>query len=567
MAVGSETGGRGDLGLVIGVACAPSERDVVREFFELFKTPWEFDESTHEYEVLIVTAAAGAAGRGASLTVAVGSKSMTLDEQVGVAPQAGPPSGRIEFAGGSLPLSGPVGTFGGSVEAVARLADGRPAAVRLRTPQGTVIRCGYDLFAEVERLLGEGQDPRNGSSATLDAHIDLLRSWIVSELGVLVEIPPVRHGHPYAVCLTHDVDFLALRMHRWDRTLLGFLYRATIGSLLDALRRRDARRLARNWLSVASLPFVHLDLCRDPWQPFSSYVAADGARSTFFVIPYRGRGGEGLEPAQARRRRVPYDVDDVRDALVELHDDGYEIAVHGIDAWCDTAAGRAELERISSVVGTPDPGVRMHWLLFDARSRERLDAAGYEYDATCGYNDAVGFRAGTTQVFKPLDADHLLELPLHIQDTALFFPGRLHLSDQAAWEATEMVRRAALAGGGVLTVSWHDRSLAPERLWHRFYARLLDALRSDGAWFGTARDVVAWFRLRRGLAVDGLDVGSSGVTVEVRSEDPRAAAAGFVIRVHSASGDERIVVDVPWHGEERIEVQLPASGQLEAARR
>lgn len=550
---------------MIGVACAPSERLVVREFFELFKTPWAFDDGEAEYEVVIVTAAAGDVRRAAAVTVAVGSTSMPIDERIGVTVDARPPSGQvIEYTDASVPLLGAVATFSGSAVAVTRLADGRPAAVKVHTAGGTFIRCGFDLFTEVERLLSEGQNSQHGSSPTLDAYIELLRGWIVNEVDVLVEIPPVREGHPYAVCLTHDVDFLALRTHRCDRTLLGFLYRATIGSLRDVVTGRgDVRRLARNWLTVVSLPLFYLGVRRDPWQPFSSYVAADGARSTFFVIPYRGRGGEGLEPKQARARQVSYDVEDVGQAVRELHSDGYEIAVHGIDAWRSTASGRAELQRFSSV-NTHGLGVRMHWLLSDAESYRRLDAAGYDYDATCGYNDAIGFRAGTTQVFKPLDADHLLELPLHIQDTALFFPGRLHLSEREAWEATEEVRRKALGGGGVLTVSWHDRSLAPERLWDRFYSRLLRALRSDGAWFGTAGDVVAWFRLRRGVKLDTVDIGPSAVVVNVYSPESSAARAGFVIRVHTANGGETKTVDVPWRGEQRLEVPLASAAELEA---
>ena len=40
-----------------------------------------------------------------------------------------------------------------------------------------------------------------------------------------------------------------------------------------------------------------------------------------------------------------------------------------------------------------------------------------------GYNETVGFRAGTSQVFAPIGTKHLLELPLHIQDTSLLYPG------------------------------------------------------------------------------------------------------------------------------------------------
>src|SRR5262245_30179578 len=40
---------------MIGVACSPSEEPVVREFFELFKTPWEFYRSGRPYRVILCT--------------------------------------------------------------------------------------------------------------------------------------------------------------------------------------------------------------------------------------------------------------------------------------------------------------------------------------------------------------------------------------------------------------------------------------------------------------------------------------------------------------------------------
>src|SRR5271156_1651401 len=38
---------------MIGVIAIPADRDVVCEFFELFKTPWEFYRPEQEYDVLL----------------------------------------------------------------------------------------------------------------------------------------------------------------------------------------------------------------------------------------------------------------------------------------------------------------------------------------------------------------------------------------------------------------------------------------------------------------------------------------------------------------------------------
>ena len=98
-----------------------------------------------------------------------------------------------------------------------------------------------------------------------------------------------------------------------------------------------------------------------------------------------------------------------------------------------------------------------------------LEKAGFDYDSTIGYNETIGYRAGTSQVFKHPDVDHLLELPLHIMDTALFYPSYMNLSDEQAGAAMLPLIENATRFGGVLTINWHDRSLGPERLWGDAY--------------------------------------------------------------------------------------------------
>ena len=80
-----------------------------------------------------------------------------------------------------------------------------------------------------------------------------------------------------------------------------------------------------------------------------------------------------------------------------------------------------------------------------------LEKAGFSYDSTVGYNETIGYRAGTAQVFKHPNVDHLLELPLHIMDTALFYPSYMNLSDEQAHAAILQLIENATRFGGVLT--------------------------------------------------------------------------------------------------------------------
>jgi hypothetical protein len=84
-------------------------------------------------------------------------------------------------------------------------------------------------------------------------------------------------------------------------------------------------------------------------------------------------------------------------------------------------------------------------------------------------------------------------------DTALFYPSHLHLTADEAAQAMEAIVEAAERHGGALTLNWHDRSLAPERLWGDFYVELLEGLKRRGPWFPTAAQAVSWFQRRRSV--------------------------------------------------------------------
>jgi hypothetical protein len=173
----------------------------------------------------------------------------------------------------------------------------------------------------------------------------------------------------------------------------------------------------------------------------------------------------------------------------------------------------------------------MHWLYFDDHSPIVLEQAGFSYDSTVGYNETVGYRAGTTQVYRPLGTTQLLELPLHVMDTAMFYPDYLHLNEN---EATRLVGRMmdeVAQFGGVLTVNWHDRSIAPERLWDDPYRVVLRELRSWGVWFPTATQAVAWFKKRRAAVIEYTQVEPGVISVRGRFSQSDQQP-GLKIRVH-----------------------------------
>jgi hypothetical protein len=251
------------------------------------------------------------------------------------------------------------------------------------------------------------------------------------------------------------------------------------------------------------------------------------------VIPFAHSAGRTLEGPAPGPRAAPYGAREVADQLHRLQSTGCEIGVHGIDAWLDSARGHEELMEVARITEAPDIGVRMHWLYSTDGSPAALEKAGFAYDATSGYNQTVGYRAGTTQVFKPLEATRLLELPLHVMDTALFYPVHLDLAPREANQAVRRIIGNALRYGGTVTVNWHDRSIAPERLWGRVYRNVVEDLRAAGAWFPTAAQAVAWFRKRRAAVFQSVAWDSTAVRVRV-SLDEGKQLPGLRLRVHKA---------------------------------
>jgi hypothetical protein len=487
---------------MIGVLHNPDQTRVVEEFFELFKTPWEVYRPGCPYDAVIATGD-HVPDVDARLLLIYGSRPKSGDGPDGVDIESSQPGGTMQYRSTRVPIYGSLSTLrvGSGATCAVEDGNGSPIGIQRRTASRVTLRLGYDLFREVEILLSRGQPVEHADVPALDLHIEMLRNWILSAGVPLLEIPPVPSGHAFAVCLTHDIDFVGIRRHKFDPTMWGFVYRSTFGALTDFLRGRiSLGRLVLRWRAVLSLPLVYLGWLKDFWEPFDWYLRVEkGLPATYFLIPFKRRAGGKVPGTRASRRATAYDVTDISDWTATLVKEGCEVGVHGIDAWHRVESGREELARVASVAPASVTGIRMHWLLGDSNTASTLEQAGYAYDATAGYNQTIGYRNGTSQVFRPLDATSLLELPLHIQDGALFYPQQLGLTEPEAEGRCQPLIDNAGQFGGVLTLLWHDRSHGPERFWGGFYRTLIERLKASGTWFGTAGQVVGWFRQRRSV--------------------------------------------------------------------
>jgi hypothetical protein len=118
-----------------------------------------------------------------------------------------------------------------------------------------------------------------------------------------------------------------------------------------------------------------------------------------------------------------------------------------------------------------------------------------------------------------------------IMDTALFYPSYMNLDARSAHNVVASIISSVNRFGGVLTINWHDRSLAPERLWDRFYDEVLDQLGFLKPWFATALQAVQWFDARRKIELT--EVCDDGRTRKIRAAVKVHAPGlpGFRLRV------------------------------------
>ena len=529
---------------LVGVLCRENERNAAIEFFELFKTAWEFFQENHSYSVVLSTNGY-CPKTDAKVVILFSSSSLSFDENNSISVEPIKEEVFLDIEGQDLPIYGNVASINSQgIPLLKSKGKGQTIGAYFQKGSQAVWRIGYDLFQEVIYLLSQGQTPANSLVPALEIQISILRKWLLATGLTFVEIPPVPSNYDFICCLTHDVDFAGIRRHRFDRTVIGFLFRALLVSLTDVLRGRcSLEKLFANWKAVLILPAIYLGLKSDFWIQFDKYREIEqDLTSTYFFLPYKGRPGKDKCGHVHLSRASKYDVEDVKPHIKNLVASGCEIALHGIDAWHDLTRGKEEVHRISSASGIPCRGVRMHWLYFDKGSARILDEIGLNYDSTLGYNDAVGYWAGTVQAFCPPDVNQLLELPLNIQDSALFYKGRMGLYEKEAYSFFQSIIKNNLKYGGALIINWHNRSLGPERLWGDFYQRILTEIRRNRVWFASCTEAVKWFNKRRKvkfLLQDNIcdKVGAFRFLLNYPERD---AMPNLLVRIHKPQTDFRI---------------------------
>ena len=151
---------------MIGVIAKVDQTAAVEEFFQLFKTPWEFYQPGRTYDVVVATAE-DVPEVDVRLLVLYGAGLKATDTRNGMLARSRRRGGSLTYRSIQLPVYGEILTIEGNEAAIPCVSMGAEAAgLRICAGNTTVMRLGYDLFDEVSHLLSVGQPVDNAHIPT-----------------------------------------------------------------------------------------------------------------------------------------------------------------------------------------------------------------------------------------------------------------------------------------------------------------------------------------------------------------------------------------------------------------
>ena len=339
-------------------------------------------------------------------------------------------------------------------------------------PVGDELAEGFFHLARIEERAGPRDEHSRFTARVscldpLDPPLEGLRQRLALE-------PPRWRGARFAIALTHDVDI----PWRWTRNGV----RGSAARLKSNLRAGRLGETAREARGLLTMPVYKLRRTDPNWS-FERILAAErrfGASSTFFLMAGHAHPADGPS-SEAYERLRPRLVETIRGG------DG-EVGLHGsYSAAEEMERLHGEKETLERLAG-PVAGQRFHYLRLDPhRNLGRLAELGFRYDSTLGFPDAVGFRGGLAQPFRPWDVEAdapspLVEVPLAAMDVTLAEERYLGLAAaEAERRLTGLLDWAAEHGGG-FAVLWHSERFDPAttRGWDRLYSRFIQGVQARG---------------------------------------------------------------------------------------
>ena len=340
-------------------------------------------------------------------------------------------------------------------------------------PENDIIASSFFMVSRYEEVVTSQYDrfPANASIAykerfldrpIVNEYIDLLWSCI-EPFGLERKLLTYPNNKTFAVCLTHDVDWL--RQYSFPSTPI------VIGSrIIKHHKPREAIDIAIDYIKVLARQK------KDPFDTFDYIVNLEQSlnfKSTFFFLTDKASKSQEL--------------------ISNLEQKGHEVGLHSNPINCSIADEKREIDR---AVFNSSYGCRQHYLRFKVPdtwiAQQNADLL---YDSTLSFAEHVGFRCGICTPFQPFDiiANQPLsiwELPLTVMDTSLH--GYQKLSSEDAYREIINLIETVKKHRGVFVLLWHNSSFVWEG-WTEIYEQVLNYISKQDAWVTDGREIVQWW--------------------------------------------------------------------------
>ena len=327
----------------------------------------------------------------------------------------------------------------------------------------------WELFAREEEYSSDKLDHygRFPYSASKNKSIfePKVSEYLVNN-GLKIQYPK---GKKFAVCLTHDIDFIDQRRKEYLKDSVKALGELDLSSAINNL-------------------IAGLDKSKTPLKNFKEIISLEekyDAKSSFYFL--------ALEESD---QDYNFNVASLKEEFLGIVKMGWEVGLHGgHTAYNNLDVLLEEKKRLENAFGLEVIGYRNHYLRFKTPDTwELLSNAGFKYDTTFGYADMAGFRNGMCHPFKPynLKTDkeiEILEIPLVIMDRT--FLSYINLNLNEAWDLTKRLIDATEKNNGVLTLLWHNNQMSGEM--GRFYEKILGYCKERNAWMTSGKEICNWW--------------------------------------------------------------------------
>jgi hypothetical protein len=277
----------------------------------------------------------------------------------------------------------------------------------------------------------------------VDAYCDILDNILDLSLVDYEKSFRWRHEHGFCVTLSHDIDYWDV----WSKDQYKAIMKYNQGRLLKdpfrSLYKIIGHTLTKNFYN--------------PEKAIKKILNKEkrlGVRSTNFILVQ--------DNSEDRRRN--YFSDDKYKSGVKKVFSPQNVGLHGSpDSAYFIKETKKELERLQKIF--PDQlGYRSHKLSFQYQSSyDILEKMNLKYDASLGYWEHIGFRAGISFPFYPYDIDNdkpfnILEIPLIVMDTTLISKlGMGHNPFVAAYRLGKLIQRAKKFQSHI-SLLWHNNT-------------------------------------------------------------------------------------------------------------